>query len=253
MHAIIIAAGLGSRMGHLTDDLPKCLIDVSGKRILDHQLAAFHENGITDISLVRGYKAERITLPGITYYHNDSYPHNNILASLFTAEPAMHGAFLASYSDIIFRPSVVRKLLDTTADISIVVDTAWQTSYDGRTEHPLTEAEKVLIDDQDNVLDIGKHLPLSEGQIGEFIGLMRCTRTGAAQFRTAYHIAKTTFSGKQFSQAKTFQKAYLTDFIHYLTGVGIKTNCVKIEGGWCEIDTPQDVTRAARILGGRLT
>jgi len=249
MKAIIIAAGLGSRLASLTEDLPKCLIDVGGKRIVDHQLAAFRTNGITDISMVRGYKAERITIPDIQYYFNDNYKVNNILASLMYAEPAMNDAFIASYSDIIFEPSVVQKLLTTTADISIVVDTAWQGAYNGRTEHPLIEAEKVIFDEHGNVREIGKHITLSDAPHGEFIGMLLCTQTGAAIFKKRYHQAKTAHTGKPFVQAKTFDKAYLTDFIQYLTHEGIKTHCVPIEGGWCEIDTPQDIQRATTMIG----
>ena len=60
MRAIIIAAGMGIRLNPLTNDKPKCMLEIKGKTILQHQLDVFHANGITDISVIKGYKKEVI-------------------------------------------------------------------------------------------------------------------------------------------------------------------------------------------------
>ena len=102
MKAIIIAAGIGIRLNPLTNDKPKCMLEIKGKTILQHQLDVFHANGITDLSLIKGYKKEVINYSGLKYYINDNYRNNNILNSLFYAEKEMDEEFIASYSDIIF-------------------------------------------------------------------------------------------------------------------------------------------------------
>ena len=105
--AIIIAAGRGSRLSHHTDDRPKCMVEVDGASILEHQLSAYRTHGVDDFHLVRGYRAEDIVVPGATYHSNADWERNNILLSLFCAAPALEGPLLASYSDILFTERTV--------------------------------------------------------------------------------------------------------------------------------------------------
>ena len=89
MKAIIIAAGKGARLKRYTEELPKCMLKFGGKTLLKRQIEALNANGITNISLIKGYKKEKINYPGIKYYVNDRFEHNNILNSLFYAEQEM--------------------------------------------------------------------------------------------------------------------------------------------------------------------
>ncbi len=248
MKAIIIAAGIGVRLNPLTNDTPKCMLKVSGKTILQHQQDAFHANGITDISLIKGYKKEAINHKELKYYINDNYRNNNILNSLFYAEEEMNDEFIATYSDIIFGKDVVRKLLKSGDDIAIIVDIDWAGYYEGRTEHPIEEAENVIFDANKNVVEIGKIVSNKETVNGEFIGMIKCSKRGTGIFREYFHKAKNEFFGKPFIRAKTFDVAYLTDFIQYLVNNGINVKCVTIERGWIEIDTLQDFKRAEEMV-----
>ena len=60
MKAIILAAGLGHRLLPLTEDKPKCLIEFSGKTLLDRLLKTFKICGVNDIVLVTGHKSKKI-------------------------------------------------------------------------------------------------------------------------------------------------------------------------------------------------
>ena len=122
--ALIIAAGMGSRLKGYTEDLPKCMLDFGGKTLLERQLDSYRENGINTISLIRGYKSEKINYDGIHYYENPDYEQNNILNSLMYGEEELNGNVIVSYSDILFEPSVVKRLLESDHDISIVIDAA---------------------------------------------------------------------------------------------------------------------------------
>jgi len=248
--AVIIAAGMGIRLNPLTSDKPKCLLKIRGKTILQHQLDAFHANAITDISVIKGYKKETINYPGLKYYINDNYMNNNILSSLFYAEKEMDDEFIASYSDIIFDEEVVRRLKENDGDIAIVVDIDWKGYYEERTEHPIEEAEKVIFDEDKNVVEIGKIVRKEEDVKGEFIGMVKCTKRGAEIFKDFFYKAKKEFHGKPFIKAKTFNNAYLTDFIQYLVNNNVKVKCIPIERGWIEIDTLQDFERAPKFLRG---
>ena len=100
--AVIVAAGLGSRLKGLTKDTPKCMLELNGKSILQHQIDSFSENGISEISVIRGYKKNKINLDGLRYFENDDFQNNNILNSIFYAEKAIDGNVIISYSDIVF-------------------------------------------------------------------------------------------------------------------------------------------------------
>ena len=106
MKAIIIAAGSGNRLLPITNHKSKCLLDVGGMTIMQRQLQALRECGISDISMVRGYMKDMIAYPDIKYYENTDYENNDILKSLFYAENEMNGEFIFSYSDILLELSI---------------------------------------------------------------------------------------------------------------------------------------------------
>src|SRR5580658_4255630 len=75
--AVILAAGRGSRMGHLGDDRPKCLVALEGKPLIERQIAALRRGGVEEIAVVRGYRAEMIDCPGLYYFANERWAETN--------------------------------------------------------------------------------------------------------------------------------------------------------------------------------
>lgn len=244
--AIIIAAGMGSRLRPFTEDKPKCLLEVNGKTILERQLGALRSCGIDDFALIRGYKAETINFPDIRYYENPNYQNNNILNSLFCAEKEMDGDFVVSYSDIIYDQTVPEELLKSDKDITIVVDEDWAEYYQGRTLHPIEEAENVIIKNG-KITQIGKHVTAEEAH-GEFIGMAKFSKAGAEIFKKEFQRVKNEYWGKPFQRAKTFEKAYLTDMFQELIDRGIDVYPVMIKKHWWEIDTEQDLRKVEKLL-----
>ena len=245
--ALIIAAGLGSRLKKHTENLPKCMLDFGGKTLLQRQLDAYKKCGIKDISLIRGYKKEKINYKGIKYFENTDYRNNNILNSIFYAEKIINGNIIISYSDILFDSSVVERTLNSDHDISVVVDIDWRGYYVGRKDHPITEAENVIFNSNNEVEKIGKINTGKEEVHGEFIGMIKLSNRGTEIFKEHFHRLKKIYWNKPFQRAKIFQKAYLTDFIQELVDIGIKVHCVIIESGWKEVDTVEDYKKA--LLG----
>ncbi|MDC3007808.1 NTP transferase domain-containing protein [Candidatus Pelagibacter sp.] len=242
--ALIIAAGLGSRLKKHTEDLPKCMLDFGGKTLLQRQLDAYNKNGVNDISLIKGYKKEKINYKGIRYFENTDYRNNNILNSIFYGEDVINGNIIISYSDILFDPIVVKRTLEAKHDISVVVDIDWRGYYVGRKDHPISEAENVIFNSNNEVLKIGKINTGNEDIHGEFIGMVKLSDRGTEIFKEHFHRLKKVYWNKPFQRAKIFQKAYLTDFIQELVDIGIKIHCVIIESGWKEIDTVEDYKKA---------
>ena len=242
--ALIVAAVLGSRLKKHTENLPKCMLDFGGKTLLQRQLDAYKKNHIKNISLIRGYKKEKINYKGIKYFENPDYRNNNILNSIFYGEDVINGSIIISYSDILFNSNVVKRTLDSDHDISVVVDIDWRGYYVGRKDHPISEAENVIFNSNNEVEKIGKINTGNEEVHGEFIGMIKLSNRGCAIFKEHFHRLKKIYWNKPFQRAKTFQKAYLTDFIQELVDIGIKVHCVIIESGWKEIDTVEDYKKA---------
>jgi len=248
MKAIIVAAGPGSRLNPFTNDRPKCLLDVGGQTILERTLQALRENGIENIAVVRGYQSHLIDYPDVTYCHNPDFRKNNILRSLFYAEDEMDDAFIFSYSDILYSSEIVARLIDSEADVALTVDVSWTQTYEGRDLHPVSEAELVKVENG-RVVRIGKGVVSPEEAYGEFIGLAKFTKAGAEAMKAAYHRAAKEYPTSPFQCAASLEKAYMTDMIQELVNSGMLVQSIDIEGGWMEIDTPQDLERAQRLFG----
>ncbi|MBI2432957.1 MAG: phosphocholine cytidylyltransferase family protein [Candidatus Hydrogenedentes bacterium] len=251
MQVIIIGAGRGERLMPTTADAPKCFAEVEGKRILDWLLDAFHQNGLNNICFVGGYQIDKVRAdyPQFQFRHNDNWPNNNILASLFYAEDVMEHGFLCCYSDILFTPAVVRGLHAAQDDISLGVDTEWLVRYVHRSQHPSDDAEKVTAT---NGCVTRVHRGIGESDAyGEFIGVAKFSVEGARQLRAAYHDCRAQFSGKPFREAKSFEKAYFIHLLQEMIERGVPMAHVDTPGGYIEVDTQQDFEYARQYWTAR--
>lgn len=240
--AIIIGAGPGLRLLDLTKDRPKCMLEIKGKTILERNVETLRSCGIEDIAFIKGYKKDVVNYPGIKYYYNNDYENNNILESLFYAEKEMDDEFIAIYSDILFEKDVILKLLETKEDIVVVVDTNWRSHYKNRVHHPIEEAEKVMVENG-KVKKIAKYMnPVNA--YGEFIGMAKFSRDGAAILKSTYKTIKKQSKDMPFQNAESVKKAYLTDMFQELIDRGYDVYNVDITGGWREIDTIEDFKKA---------
>ncbi len=246
MRAIIIAAGMGSRLEHYTDERPKCMVEIGGRSILSYQLEALRAHGVDDIHIVRGYLSDRLVVDGATYWENDDYRNNNILFSLFKAEPAMEGPFVTTYSDIVYRPEVVEKLMASDADVALVVDRRWMDAYEGREDHPPEQAELTVVDG-DRVVEVGKHVSPDQDPLGEFIGLAKFSAKGGRMLRETFADVRSKLGDDEpFQAAKLFRKSYMTDLLEEMIQRGMHVGYVAIDGDWREIDTVQDLERVSQ-------
>lgn len=248
MKAIIIAAGLGSRLQSHTESMPKCMLVIGGKPIIEYQFNALSSNNIHNIGIIKGYMREKIHYPGYREFINTDYFNNNILCSLMYAENFMDEDVIISYSDILYTADIISQLANSHGDISIVVDKAWRMKYVGRDSHPESEAEKTQYDQAGNALKLGKELDENGYAMGEFIGLLKLSSRGCEIFKKEFKVAKEKYCGKPFMNAPIFEKAYITDFLNYLIHLGYKVNCLLISDGWREIDTEQDYESAVKWI-----
>src|SRR3989338_1956990 len=126
MKAIILAAGIGSRLGEINKGNPKCLIKINGKPIARKQVESLHANNITDISMVVGYQEDKVKQAcaglNVKFYINPRFKESGMLESLFCARQELNDEFILVYGDIYFEKEVIGKLLPCKRDICLVVD-----------------------------------------------------------------------------------------------------------------------------------
>jgi choline kinase len=255
--AIIVAAGRGRRLGENTAEIPKCMVRVNGQPILHWQLRAFAAAEIRDVVIVRGYLGDRIDAGDfpVRFVDNPEWASNNILASLMYAAAEFASGFYFSYCDIVYAPSVVARLAATAraaAAAALVIDRRWADAYQGRTLHPVSEAELTAVEPTDStrpsrVVQVGKGAVPAERAVGEFIGLAHFSPAGAAALANTWQGA---LGGggldAPFGRAKTLRQAYLTDALNAMAEGGERLAPVFIDGEWREIDTQQDLAAAER-------
>lgn len=126
MKAIITAAGTGSRLGEVTKSIPKCLLKIGKKMIIERQIEALEANGINDISMVIGYHADKIKKAlknkNIKFYLNKDYDKTGMLESLFCARKEFDDDIIIIYGDVVFEDDLLKKLLKDNNDFCLVVD-----------------------------------------------------------------------------------------------------------------------------------
>ena len=260
MKGIIVAAGMGTRARPFTEDLPKCLLEIDGSTLLERAVARFKEVGVEDITVIRGYRKEKIQHPEVSFLDNNHYATTNILHSFMVSRSKLLEAeqvgdtVIASYSDILFEASTVEALLhEGRGEVTVVVDEDWQTAYQGRTCHPISEAELAVYDPRGGLLQIGKNLDPEkldgyrrrDARVGEFIGMWRLSSKGSRAFLEHFDRLDASLGPRDlFQNAAHWSKAYVTDFLQELVDRGVEVGCARIQGGWQEIDTVQDYQRA---------
>ncbi len=252
MRAIIIAAGMGNRCQPHTQDTPKCLLEVGETTLLDNVLYHFKQFGIQQIGVVVGHCSEKIIQKlesiefndfEVTFFHNDNYQNNNILHSLMYAKSFLQDDMIVSYSDIWLERAPIERLLSTSGDCVLAVDSDWQQAYIGRTLHPVSEAEKVLYDTNQVVAQLGKHLPENHKDlnVGEFIGLFKLSAKFCQTFTNIFESLNNQLEPhSDFQFSVSWEKAYITDFFNELVDRGYSLQCSLHAGDWQEIDTQED-------------
>jgi choline kinase len=261
--AIIVAAGRGRRLGPETAEIPKCMVQIAGRPILHRQMAALAAAGARHFVIVRGYLGERIVpAPGydVRFVENPEWATNNILTSLMFAEPFMADDFLFSYSDIVFATDHAHRVASADlarGGIALVVDRLWRETYVGRVHHPVSEAELVSVTRSSTqgmtVVDrVGKTVVAADDAVGEFIGLARFSKAGAAALRREWHHARTAPGGLEgpYGRAAHLRQAYLSDAFNALAAQGEPLTPVFVDGRWREIDTEEDLARAHGVVDG---
>ena len=248
MRVIILAAGMGSRLRPLTNDKPKCMIKLFNETLIERQIKIFHSCNINDITIVTGYRSEVIDIPDVNYVKNENYETTNMNESLFCALEPSNSHVLVTYSDIVFEQKIIQQMLEITDGIRLAVNLNWKKYYQNRKNHPLSEAENVLVENE-RILQIRKNISksLQNQQIGEFLGIMMLSSDHVKILLERYSYLKKNHIGA-FHNSSSLSNAYITDMLQEIINCGINVNPVFTEGRWFEIDTPEDLKNVEKLI-----
>ena len=248
MRVIILAAGMGSRLRPLTNDKPKCMIKLFNETLIERQIKIFHSCNINDITIVTGYRNEMIDIPDVNYVKNENYETTNMNESLFCALEPSNSHVLVTYSDIVFEQKIIQQMLEITDGIRLAVNLNWKKYYQNRKNHPLSEAENVLVENE-RILQIRKNISksLQNQQIGEFLGIMMLSSDHIKILLQRYSYLKKNHIGA-FHNSPSLSNAYITDMLQEIINYGVNVKPVFIEGKWFEIDTPEDLKNTEKLI-----
>lgn len=233
MKAIILAAGRGSRMKHLTEEKPKCLVQLHGKTLLDWQIESLHIAGITEIAIVTGYKRQLLARRDLVEIHNERWAETNMVSSLACANEWLEAdSCIVSYSDIFYSPLAVESLISCSAELAITYDPNWRSLWVQRFGDPLLDAETFRISQESTLLEIGnKPNSLNEIQ-GQYMGLLRFTPHGWH----AVQKVRAKLSPEQSDRMHmtgTLQKIIDSQIVSILA--------IPYKGKWGEVDSESDL------------
>jgi choline kinase len=233
MKAIILAAGRGSRMKDLTDERPKCLVELHGQALLDLQLEALRSAGISEIAIVTGYRREALEGRGLVTFHNPRWADTNMVSSLdcarawLAAEPC-----IVSYSDIFYAPTAVRSLMDCPASLALTYDPHWLALWTRRFGDPLLDAETFRLGGDGRLTEIGNQ-PVSVDQVqGQYMGLLRFTPEAWQEVLRLRGLL-TPAECDRMHMTGTLQKV--------IDAGRVPIVAVPYEGDWGEVDSADDL------------
>lgn len=203
MKALTLAAGQSTRLRPLTATLPKCLLPVGNKTILDHQIEALIVSGITELTIVVGFEAEQIknhlrarAYPlTITYIENTEYKTTQpALGGLFLAKKCLAEPVLFFHCDVLFDAQLVQELL---AHPSETVFPYRKSAWD-------EEAGKIVVNEMHEVTELGKHISHAHAS-GEYLQIAKFGKDFAAAIITV--LTKWNESGKDSYTIDVFNEA----------------------------------------------
>ena len=235
MKAIILAAGMGTRLHKVSGGMPKSMIVIGTKSIMHHQIESCQQVGITDFVFVLGYKKdelkahilEKIEEKNAVFIENPIYDKTNTLHSLHLAAGQFNDDFIYFNADVLFQSDLLQKISEKSEYSQLLLET----------KSCAEEEVKMIIDEDYRILEISKQLNIPDCA-GEFIGIGKFKKDILPKF------AECLQYGVDNGQSN--------NYFEYAVGLMAKDVVLKAiptDGIPCiEIDFPEDLERAREMF-----
>ncbi|MGC4088889.1 MAG: phosphocholine cytidylyltransferase family protein [Polyangiaceae bacterium] len=230
--AVILVAGVGSRLRPLTNDRPKALMDVGGETILGRAIRLLVGHGVQEIVLATGYREDQIRAAvrfldaPISYFRNDAYESTQNSVSLGLCSTALRGkSFFKLDGDVVFQADVLTRLTEHRADLCVAVDSK-----------RALDAEAMKVRAEDGVISaFGKEIPVASAH-AETIGIERLSSGAGERVLTRINSAVAAGSRDQY---------YEHFYSELVAARAISAAAVEVgDLAWSEVDTFEDLARA---------
>lgn len=227
LRAVIVAAGQGTRLAPLTDDMPKCFLPVGGRPLIEYSLQTLAHCGIEQIAIVVGYLKDQFPArlgEGYEYIFNPFYAITNDMVSLwFAKEFVKDSDFVYLHSDLLYHPDILGITIASEAEIALAVD-----------QKPCDEEMMKVVASGLDLLESSKDVPV-EDSLGEWTGIAKFTSAGWKKYLSE---TEELLAGGEFA-------VYDTAAMNRLVQKDRVVKIMPFEAlPFLEIDYPRDVERA---------
>src|SRR3984885_4255007 len=236
--AVVLAASRGRGLEAMTVERPKVMLPIAGKPLLRWLVDGFKKENINDITVVGGYRADAIDTAGIKLVVNEHYAETGELSSLACAVESLESDAVISYGDLLFRSYVLRDLVESKADFSVVVDSL-MTGSSNRTVRDFAYCSRgddrglfgtpVLLERVTSAADAER------APHGRWIGLLNVSRTGLAKLKTTMK----TLQGEE-----RFDALDMPALLNALIAGGSKIEVIYVHGHWRGVNDLDDLHQA---------
>jgi phosphoenolpyruvate phosphomutase len=245
LQSIVLAASRGDELEKLTQSRPKVMLPISGKPLLRRLVDEFKKQNINDTTVVAGYRADAIDVPGVKVTVNDNYATTGELASLACAEADFSDNMVVMYGDLLFRSYILRDLLEYDGEVVTVVDSSpMAASPSGSPDYAWCSApdDRAVIDRDVTLRHVGKDRQGGPGNCdGRWIGMLRVRGEGRQWLTDALAALK---------QRPDYHALGLPRVLEHLIAQGRPVRVVYIRGHWLDVNSLEDLDRAGDFTQG---
>jgi phosphoenolpyruvate phosphomutase len=240
--AVVLAASRGRGLESMTADRPKVMLPIAGKPLLRWLIDSFKKEHVNDITVVGGYRVDAIDTAGIKLVVNERHAQTSELASLACAVDALESDTVISYGDLLFRSYVLRDLVESKADFSVVVDSSPSASsnltvrdfaYCSRPDDRGLFGTPVLL----KRVTSGKQAAAeaSEPVSGRWIGMLNVSRAGIVKLKTVL---------AELRQRPDFDTLDMPALMNALIAAGAQIEVLYVHGHWRGVNDLEDFRQA---------
>jgi phosphoenolpyruvate phosphomutase len=260
-YSVIIPAAGQPRSNDSLDDLlkdrPVAMLDLNGKSLLQHNVETLNRVGLSQITVITGYRSESVDLGGVTKIFNPDFSQGHILQSIMRAREVFGQNTLIMYADILFEPYIIQKLLSCPGDIVLVVDNSFAQGYNPNKnldlvvakDKPQPKKRRLLSQATNQAVQIGHHSIAENEADYEFIGIVKFSGPGGKLFQEIYDTCLQKYQNRTFHEAPSILQASFTDLLQEVIDRGVPVHLLEVNSGWMEIQNWPDYQRACTLLG----